>query len=69
MPTWVRVRDPKTGATYTVSAARAEQLEARGVEILAGVPATDRLGRPLPAEMTDKAGKAGKPAPKNGSNR
>ena len=65
MPKWVRVRDPKTGATYTVSDKRAGQLAARGVEVL-DVPATDRLGRPLPAEMTDKAGK---PAPKKESNR
>ena len=60
MPTkFVRVRDPKTGTETSVSQDRAKQLAARGgVEILADVPATDSLGRPLPATQAATKAKA-----------
>lgn len=52
MPELVRVRDKNTNTEFTVGRARAEQLAERGgVEILAA-PATDALGRALPASTT-----------------
>lgn len=50
MPTeFVRIRDTENKTEVSVSRPRAEQLAGRGgVEILDGVQAADRLGRPLP---------------------
>ena len=58
MPTeFVRIRDTKNHTEVSVSRTRAEQLKARGAEILDGVPAVDGFGRPLPATQAQPSAK------------